>query len=585
MNVDLAVILLYLALMATVGIVLSKKSRDIHDYFRAGSKGTWWLVGCSTFMQGFTALTFTGIAGQAFLAGWSVLTIFLAGVVSAYLQAWVVAPLFRQMRATTHLDVQFARFGRYTEQTFGYIGFIMGLMYSALSLVGLSTFVAAVFDVNLLLVILVVGSVIVIYSVSGGSWAVLATDFLQTLILVPTTILVAWLALDAVGWLPGLFAAIEAQGLTNDFAFFKEKGHVSTFGETALALGLFTWSYHLTTMVGSSVNAVNMNEAFKYFAVKTGGDARKAAILAGTLRLAGSFIFFLPPIVARVLMEDQVVDVAGVGNKADTAYAVISMSLLPPGLVGLIVVAMFTATMSSMDTGLTANAGNVTKNLYPAICRLFRQKAVEGAALLRLSRIMNFLLGLLVISIAIQFAIAGRAEGLFAIMLDMAAFLLTPIVTTFFCAMVVKRAPEWAAVFSVAWGGLASFLFFYGQTNLDIAVSWQVRWWVIFLITTGAFLSTTFFWKGAPQAYKDKVDAFFRQMNTPVDFKQEVGDATDYSQFRIIGGFGALIGTAVFLLHLVPGNLAYWPQITFVGGSILGLSVFFIWLGGRQAKG
>jgi hypothetical protein len=246
---------------------------------------------------------------------------------------------------------------------------------------------------------------------------------------------------------------------------------------------------------------------------------------------------------------------------------------------------MFTATMSSMDTGLTANAGNVTKNLYPAICKLFRQTAVEGAALLRFSRIMNLMLGLLVISIAIQFAIAGRAEGLFAIMLDLAAFLLTPIITTFFWAMLIRKAPEWSAVFSIFFGGLASFLFFYAQTNLDFTVSWQVRWWVIFLTVSTAFLSTTFFWKGAPQAYKDKVEAFFKQMHTPVDFKQEVGDNTDLSQFRIIGAFGALIGAAVFLLHFVPGNLAFWPQISFVGGSILALSVLFIWLGSRQSVG
>ena len=149
MKVDLIVILVYLGLMAAVGFVFSRFSRNISDYFRAGSKGTWWLIGCSTFMQGFTALTFTGIAGQAFLAGWSVLSVFFAGVFSSYLQAWLVAPRFRQMRATTSLDVQYARFGRYTEQTLGYIGIMIGLLYAALSLLGLATFVAAIFNLNI----------------------------------------------------------------------------------------------------------------------------------------------------------------------------------------------------------------------------------------------------------------------------------------------------------------------------------------------------------------------------------------------------------------------------------------------------
>ena len=386
MKVDLIVILVYLGLMAAVGFVFSRFSRNISDYFRAGSKGTWWLIGCSTFMQGFTALTFTGIAGQAFLAGWSVLSVFFAGVFSSYLQAWLVAPRFRQMRATTSLDVQYARFGRYTEQTLGYIGIMIGLLYAALSLLGLATFVAAIFNLNIFIIIVVVGLVIVCYSVSGGSWAVLATDFLQTLILLPTTLLVAWLSLEAVGGIGGLFEAIELRGLSADFAFFKSKGHISGFEQAALSVGLFTWGYHITNLTGSAVNAVNLNEATKFFAVKTGQEARKAAILAGTLRLFGSFIFFIPPIVARILMEDKVSAVEGIGNKADAAYAVIAMELLPTGLIGLIVVAMFTATMSSMDTGLTANAASITKNLYPALCRLIGRTALQGTALLRLGR-------------------------------------------------------------------------------------------------------------------------------------------------------------------------------------------------------
>ena len=61
----------YLLLLITVGIVFRHFSKDTSDYFRAGGKAAWWLIGGSVFMQGFSAWVFTGAAGAAFRVGWS----------------------------------------------------------------------------------------------------------------------------------------------------------------------------------------------------------------------------------------------------------------------------------------------------------------------------------------------------------------------------------------------------------------------------------------------------------------------------------------------------------------------------------
>ena len=52
-----------------------------------------------------------------------------------------------------------------------------------------------------------------LYSATGGRWAVMATDFLQGLILVPLTLIVAWLCLDEIGGINNLFQEITAHGL------------------------------------------------------------------------------------------------------------------------------------------------------------------------------------------------------------------------------------------------------------------------------------------------------------------------------------------------------------------------------------
>jgi Na+/proline symporter len=74
--VEYVVIGAYLLMLLGVGFAMRKMSSDVSDYFRAGAKGTWYLVGSSAFMAAFSAWTFTGAAGVAYEAGWSVIIIY-----------------------------------------------------------------------------------------------------------------------------------------------------------------------------------------------------------------------------------------------------------------------------------------------------------------------------------------------------------------------------------------------------------------------------------------------------------------------------------------------------------------------------
>ena len=86
-EVAYVVIAVYLVLMVGVGVAMRRLNRDTSDYFRSGCKGTWWLVGSSAFMGAFSAWTFSGAAGSAYEAGWSVAAIYLANTVGFVLNA------------------------------------------------------------------------------------------------------------------------------------------------------------------------------------------------------------------------------------------------------------------------------------------------------------------------------------------------------------------------------------------------------------------------------------------------------------------------------------------------------------------
>lgn len=286
-TVEYLVIGCYMVALISVGLTFRRFNENVSDYFRNGCKGTWWLVGSSAFMTTFSAWTFSGASGAAYEAGWSVLVIYLANSVGFVINALFLAPWFRQIRAITAPEVIRLRFGVTTQQFYAWMSFVMQTLYSSLHLLGLAIFCSAVFGYNIQQVIIVVGFVVLGYSLMGGSWAVTATDFLQTLILIPITILVAFLCLVKLGGIGALFDGIAAQGLTSDYAVFNSPDR--------FPLHAYTYAWAAAMLLKQIVGYNTLTGAQRYFLVKDGREARKAAWLGFALMTMGAFIWFIPP--------------------------------------------------------------------------------------------------------------------------------------------------------------------------------------------------------------------------------------------------------------------------------------------------
>ncbi|MFA5687564.1 MAG: hypothetical protein WC959_00185 [Kiritimatiellales bacterium] len=210
--IEYIVIFTYFIMLLAVGWVMRKLNSDASDYFRNGCRGTWYLVGASAFMTMFSAWTFTGAAGVAFESGWSVAIIYIANTIGFLLNFLFIAPWFRQLRSITAPEIIRKRFDVGTQQFYAGFSVITQLLVGALHLYGLALFSSAIFGFEIYSIIIVIGLVVLFYSLTGGSWAVMATDFLQGLILVPMTLLVCFLCLQKTGGFGGFLNMINAQG-------------------------------------------------------------------------------------------------------------------------------------------------------------------------------------------------------------------------------------------------------------------------------------------------------------------------------------------------------------------------------------
>jgi len=112
---------------------------------------------------------------------------------------------------------------------------------------------------------------------------------------------------------------------------------------------------------------------------------------------------------------------------------------------------------------------------------------------------------------------------------------------------------------------------------------WYMRVYLNLGIGVAGFLACVPFWRTSSSAYRKQVERFFTIMRTPVDFAREVGEATDLTQLRIVGGFCAVIGVCICSLMLVGNPLWGRLSILFIGGFVAAVGSALFWVGSRAA--
>lgn len=556
----------YLLFVLGLGFVFNKFNRNVSDYFRSGAQGTWWLVGTSLFIGAVSSATFTATAGVAFEAGWSALMVSVGSWLGILINVAFLARWFRQLRCITFPEVLRQRFGGKVEQLYALTSMLFQLVFASISLWAVATFASAVFGLNLMALLLALGIVILIYSTSGGRWAVMATDFLQGIVVLPMAILMAYLALDQIGGMAGLFDRIASEDLGKAFA------PVKPYGNDLFANNTYTLGWLVAAAVMGVVQSCSLGASPRYFSCKDGGEAQKAAAWQLVLSIFGMTIFAIPPMVARFLYAPDVLG-QDISKPAEAAYAIAAINLLPAGMLGLMVTAMFAASMANIDTGLNANAAIFVQNVHPLLRRLGLAKDRDDASLLTLSRWVSIAFGVAIIAIAMGLA-TQRQLGMFEAMLNIMGMFGLPLVIPVLLAVFIRRVPSWTPFVVIGASVIPSILKLLAAQGLVPLPVWNYQTNIALVLGSGvtAFLACMPFYERESDEYKQRVADFYRRMHTPVDFAKEVGVSRDREQARMVGSFVAAFGLLSFLLLLIPNP----PSAR---GSVLFVSIFITTVG------
>ena len=567
MDLNISVVIVYFAFLVGIGWAFRSLTKNTSDYFRGGGNVLWWMVGASAFMTQFSAWTFTGAAGKAYTDGLAVAFIFVGNAIGFFFNYLYFAPRFRQMRVVTVVDALRLRFGKRNEQVFAWVNMSTTMISAGIGLNGLAIVASTLFEFDMQSTIIGTAVVMVVMSVSGGAWAVIASDFLQMIVVMVVTISCAAVGIYHAG---GLAPVID--NFPSDFVTGTNLNYMSIF---------YVWAFSIFLKQIGLTN--NILYSYRYLTAKDSSHARKGALLACVLMILGPVIWFIP----AWFMAGSGVDLQSMypehgSNYSEAAYVAFVKLYMPAGMIGLLVAAMFAATMSSLDSGLNRNAGIFVKNFVkPVLIPNITEKN-----LMIVSRVASVGFGVLIVSLAL-FMNSLKELSLFDAMLYMSALLGFPQMIPSFLGFFIRKTPDWAAWATMLVGALVSYTVagvlqpqhietwfrlpeaLTGREWVDLVVAISLISHII--ITGGFFCLTTLFYKRLPEDREKSVSRFFTNISTPL--VKEEGDHVhlDNRQRMLLGRMVAAAGLLIMLMMALPNPL--WGRLVFVG---CGTAVFTV---------
>ena len=491
---DFSIVVVYMILVMVIGSILGLFARNIKEYFAGGSPIPWYLGAISNYMTMMSTYVFVASAGIAYTEGIVAIVILWSAIPPTLAATFLFSKCWQRMGIITPVEYLETRFNITVRQISSWGGVTFRILDNMIRLYAIGIFVSGAVGVPLGTAIVFCSIVVITFTMLGGLYGVVITDSVQCVILILTTLVLLPLALGAVGGLGALYQATPASfGLGNG-----PKGQ--------------TW--FLTVYFLMILIKYNGNWAFiqRFYSMGCEREARKMGLAAVVLYFVLPILFLLPAIAGRVLFPEL--------ENPETVYVNVCKLLLPSGMMGLMIAAMFSATISTLSSEYNVTAGVLTRDIYQ---RLLRPNASERESMF-VARLTTLLLGIMIMvgSLYIgQIGGAFEANKLFTGMLGV------PIVVPLVFGILWKRPKPIGAVIAMLGGFLIGLLFYltekfdWGtgnaiQTLLNgiAAWKWETKTFIQICCCLLFYFSSALIPKHNVE-YNQRVDAFFEKLTIP----------------------------------------------------------------------
>lgn len=436
----------YFALMGLMAWCFLRREKDASSFFKGGQRIPWYVAGVSIFATMLSSITFLSVPALSYITDWRLLPNAIGIVAIAPLAIYFYIPVFRRAGVTSAYEYLEKRFNLST-RLFASGAFVV-FMVCRVAVVTLLPAIAlgAITGIGVDACIAICGAVTIVYCAFGGLEAVIWSDFVQGIVLVGGAFaILAYLVIGTDGGVAGTFSLAAAHGKDVLFDFRPEFGELVFWVALTLGLTQFLFSYTSDQCVVQ-----------RYIAVKDEKAAARSIWFNAALSTGATVLFLAIGTALWTHYRSHPEMLDPVLAKPDAILPTFIGTELPPVVAGLVIAAVFAATISTLSANLSSAASALTTDFVVR----FRPQTSDRARV-RCGQLFVVLAGFLGTGAAFVLAHLDL-RSLCDTFLEIITTLTAGLAGIFFLGIFVPRAKGWSAAVALAVNYLVCFAFKFG---------------------------------------------------------------------------------------------------------------------------
>lgn len=348
------VLVAYLTGMLLLGYYFMRKEKGGEDFFKGGGRIPWWAAGISIYATMLSAITYMAYPAKAYATNWTYYPMLITILLVSFPVIRYYLPFFKRLNVTTAYEYLEHRFSGVVRLMASAVFIIFMVARMALVLYLPSLALTAVTGINIWVCIAMMGIITIIYCTMGGVEAVIWGDVVQGIILVGGA----------------LVSAV--------YLISSTEGGFSGFVDIAMAdekLKLVDWSLDFTkatfwvVLLGGIANNLisytsDQTVIQRYLTTKNEKSASRSILLNGVMSAVVSIAFFAIGAGLYTFFKTHPAELDISMAKTDAIFPFFMMSQLPAGVAGLLIAAIFAATMSTISSNINSISTAFSVDFY-----------------------------------------------------------------------------------------------------------------------------------------------------------------------------------------------------------------------------
>ena len=178
-NIDWFVLVFTLLVIVVYGTIKTRGAVTANEYIKAGNNAKWWTIGLSVMATQASAITFLSTPGQAYNDGLGFVQFYFGIPIAIVIVCTVFIPIYHKLKVYTAYEFLESRFDLKTRSLTALLFLIQRSLSAGITIFAPAIILSTVLGWNLLTLNIIIGSLVIIYTVSGGTKAVNYTQKYQ----------------------------------------------------------------------------------------------------------------------------------------------------------------------------------------------------------------------------------------------------------------------------------------------------------------------------------------------------------------------------------------------------------------------